>query len=138
MALDPGKFVTVGWNGGREATRAVHDALPVLQRAKKVSITCIDPTDGVWAPQGDWAPHGDVPGADIAHWLARQGVTVEAQSVASAGNSKGDTLLEWAKGQGSDLIVVGGYGHSRVRELLLGGVTRHLLRNAIIPVLMSH
>lgn len=130
--LDPGKFVTIGWNDWREAARAVHAALPILQRAAKVSVACVDPNTDAWAP------HGDVPGADIAHWLARHGVTVKAQSVISGDKTTGAALLDWAKGQGSDFVVAGGYGHSGVCELLLVGVTRHLVQHAAVPVLMSH
>jgi nucleotide-binding universal stress UspA family protein len=130
-----GTFATVGvrplvaWNGSREATRAVHDALPLLARAERVTVLSIDP-DGRSEPR--------VPGADIALHLARHGVTVETTTGAGADISVGDVLLSCAADRGADLIVMGAYGHTRLREMVLGGATRHLLRHMTVPVLLSH
>jgi nucleotide-binding universal stress UspA family protein len=129
-----GNFATVGdrvlvaWNGSREATRAVNDALPLLARARKVTVLSIDP-DGEPAR---------VPGADIALHLARHGITVEAARTTAGDISVGDALLSSAFDQGADLIVMGAYGHSRLRELVLGGATRHLLQHMTVPVLLAH
>lgn len=129
-----GTFSTVGvrpivaWNGSREATRAVHDALPLLARAEKVTLLSID-ADG---------SEPRVPGADIALHLARHGVTVETTALPGADISVGDLLLSYAADRGADLIVMGAYGHTRLREMVLGGATRHLLRQMTVPVLMSH
>jgi nucleotide-binding universal stress UspA family protein len=124
-----GERILVAWNGSREATRAVHDALPLLQRASKVHILSID-------PEHDSGPR--VPSADIALHLARHGVVAEAASTLGVDVGVGDLLLSRAADLSIDLIVMGAYGHSRVREMVLGGVTRHLLRNMTVPVLMSH
>jgi len=126
-----GSHVLVGWNASREATRAVNDALPLLQRAKKVTVLAIDPERGV---EG----HGEVPSADIALHLARHGVKAEAAQTISGDIDVGDAILSRASDLGADLIVIGAYGHSRVREIILGGVTRHLLQHMTAPILMSH
>ena len=78
-----------------------------------------------------------MPAADICQFLARHGVEAEGQTAQSHDRSKGQALLDWATGQGSDLLVMGAYGHTRLRELLLGGVTRLALREMRIPLLLS-
>jgi nucleotide-binding universal stress UspA family protein len=85
-------------------------------------------------PQG----HGALPGADISRHLARHGVKAAVEQTVSADLSVGDVLLSRAADLGADLLVMGAYGHSRLREMVLGGVTRTLLRSMTIPVLMSH
>jgi nucleotide-binding universal stress UspA family protein len=124
-----GERVLIAWNGSREATRAVHDALPILKRAAKVTTLSID-------PEGE--PEPRLPGADIALHLARHGIAAEAASTQGGDIAVGDVLLSRAFDLGADLIVMGAYGHSRLRETVLGGATRHLLRNMTVPVLMSH
>jgi nucleotide-binding universal stress UspA family protein len=125
-----GRRVLVAWKPGREATRAVHDALPFLVGAEAVTVLAVD-------PQGDHG-HGEEPGADIARHLARHGVKVEVERTISGEVSVGDVILSRAADLGTDLIVMGAYGHSRFRELALGGVTRELLRHMTVPVLLSH
>lgn len=124
-----GERVIVAWNAGREASRAVNDALPLLARAAVVRVLAINPerADG----------HGEQVGADVALHLARHGVKADV-SVMSSDIGEGDMLLSQAADFGADLIVMGAYGHSRARELILGGVTRHLLRHMTVPVFMSH
>jgi nucleotide-binding universal stress UspA family protein len=124
-----GERVLIAWNGSREATRAVHDAIPILQRATQVTVLSIDP---------DEASQPRTPSADIALHLARHGIAAEADSTASLDIGVGDVLLSRAADLGADLIVMGAYGHSRVREMVLGGATRHLLQHMTVPVLMSH
>lgn len=124
-----GSRVLVAWNGSREATRAVNDALPILQRARKVTLLSMNPDEAI-APR--------VPGADIALHLARHQVTVEAAATRATDIEVGDVLLSYAADVGADLIVMGAYGHSRLREMVLGGATRHLLQHMTVPVLMSH
>jgi nucleotide-binding universal stress UspA family protein len=126
-----GTNVLVGWNASREATRAVNDALPILERAKKVTVLAVDPERGFHG-------QGEVPGADIALHLARHGVKAEASQTATGDIDVGDVLLSRAADLGADLIVIGAYGHSRMREFIMGGVTRHLLQHMTVPVLMSH
>jgi len=126
-----GERVLIGWNAGREATRAVHDSLPLLVKAGSVTITSVNPRVGLGA-------HGEEPGADIARHLARHGVTVSIEHTAAPEIGAGDILLNRAADLSADLLVVGAYGHSRLREMLLGGVTRTLLRQMTLPVLLSH
>lgn len=126
-----GRSVTVAWDGSREAARAVADAMPLLQKADRVSVIAVD-------PDREMGALGDLPGADICHHLARHGVNAEAQTTNSGSASIGETLLKWATGQDADLLVMGAYGHWRLRELVLGGVTRDVLRDPHIPIMMSH
>ncbi len=126
-----GRRVLVAWNAGREAARAVSDALPLLARASIVHVVAFDPRKG-------GADHGDIPGADIATLLARHGVKVSVAQQQSEDVDVGNQILSRAADMQSDLIVMGAYGHSRLRELVLGGVTRTLLDTMTVPVLMSH
>lgn len=126
-----GERVLVAWNASREAMRAVHDAMPLLERAAAVSVLSVNPARG---PGGD----GDVPGADISLHLARHGVKAEAGHTEADNVAVGEVLLSRAADLGVDLIVMGAYGHSRYRELVLGGATRQILESMTVPVLMSH
>jgi nucleotide-binding universal stress UspA family protein len=126
-----GKNVLVAWNASREAGRAVTDAIPLLQRADSVQVVAFDPGKG-------GADHGDVPGADIGLFLARHGVKVQVAQQNGAGLDIGAQILSRAADVGADLIVMGAYGHSRIRELVLGGATRTLLESMTVPVLLSH
>lgn len=130
-STSPGKHVVVAWNGSREAARAVNDALPFLVRAEKVEVMCANPASG---DEGD----ADIPGADLSLHLARHGVKAEAQTVVGSDVEIGDLLLSRVADRGADLIVMGAYGHARWREVVLGGVTRQLLQEMTVPVLMSH
>jgi nucleotide-binding universal stress UspA family protein len=126
-----GERVVVAWNASREATRAANDALPILERAARVTVLSINPRGG---PAG----HGDVPGADMALHLARHGVRAEANAIESDDVKAAEVLLSSLTDLGADLLVMGGYGRSRVRELVLGGMTRDILRAMTTPVFMSH
>jgi nucleotide-binding universal stress UspA family protein len=133
-----GQFATVGtntligWTSTREAARAVHDALPLLAPSAKVTVLTVE--------QSRPAPDGRVlPTVDIAEHLARHGLDVlAARTVVTDGLSPADALLDYAFDISADLLVVGGYGHSRTREMIMGGVTRELLQHMTLPVLMSH
>jgi nucleotide-binding universal stress UspA family protein len=126
-----GSHVLVAWNASREATRAVTDALPLLKRAKKVTVMVV-------RPRGDAKAHGDVPGADIAAYLARHGVKVEVSAEEGEGIEVGELILSRVADLNVDLVVMGAYSHSRLRELILGGATRTILESMTVPVLMSH
>lgn len=126
-----GEHVLIAWNASREAARAVNDALPLLEQARKVTILAINPKQGI-------AGHGDVPAVDIALHLARHGVRAEAAHTVANDIPDGDVLLSYAADIGADLIVAGGYGHSRARELVFGGVTRTLIQEMTVPVFLSH
>lgn len=128
-----GKHVMVAWDGSRLATRAVNDAIPVMKGAKKVDVLAVNPQDANRIQK-----HGAVPGADMALHLARHDIKAEAEHIASGELSAGDTLLSYAADSSIDLIVMGGYGHNRWREVVLGGVTRHMLQHMTVPVFMTH
>jgi nucleotide-binding universal stress UspA family protein len=125
------KTVMVAWNGGREAARAIADALPLLTRADKVLVTTVTTT-------ADTREMDDVPGVDVAAYLSRHGVKAEVTRSAGIDIDAGEWLLSQASDLGADLLVMGAYGHARLREFVLGGVTRTLLKSMSIPVLMSH
>lgn len=126
-----GTTVLVAWNASREATRALTDAIPMLQSAKRVDVVTVNAKP---SPEG----HGELPGADIARYLARHGIQVDVHPTYAGDADVGPWLLSRALDLGSDLIVMGGYGHSRLRQLVLGGATRTLLDSMTVPVLMSH
>lgn len=126
-----GERVLVAWNATREAARAVNDALPLLAQARLVTILAVNPRHGING-------HGDVPAADIALHLARHGVHAEAAHTVAKDIPDGEALLSYAADIGADLIVAGAYGHSRARELVFGGVTRTLLNEMTVPVLLTH
>lgn len=132
-----GKFETVGrrvmvsWNASREAARAVSSALPMLRRAADVQVTTFNAKPG----RGG---HGDVPGADIATFLARHGVKANVSGSTSKDVDIGNLILSRADDFQSDLIVMGGYGHSRAFEFVMGGATRTLLEAMTVPVLFAH
>jgi nucleotide-binding universal stress UspA family protein len=127
-----GRDVMVAWDGSREATRAVHDALPFMQHAKKTTVVTVN---GTKDEPTDSSPSG----ADIGAVIARHGVKVEVINIdAATGASIGDALLHHASDLGADLIVMGAYGHARWQELVMGGATREILKSMKVPVLMSH
>lgn len=126
-----GKTVLVAWNGSRESARAVNDALPLLHGAQSVTVLNIN-------PESNAESDDDAPGADIALHLSRHGIPVEAAPSYGNDIDVGDVLLSRAADLSADLIVMGGYGRSRLRELVMGGATRHILHHMTCPVLMSH
>ena len=127
FGLDPAT-IAIAWNGTREAKRAVGDALPLLRRADKVVVLGIDTGDRTHTP-----------GTDISAHLARHGVTAEARyTVSTTDIDSCNALLNAIAEDGAGLLVMGAYGRHRMRELLLGGMTRDVLRRMTVPVLMSH
>jgi nucleotide-binding universal stress UspA family protein len=123
--------IVVGWNGGREAARAVFDALPLLQAAKSVDVVCVD-------SKNEERVTPEQPGRRIVATLERHKVKARARTMESGGESAGKALLKHAKEIDAGLIVMGAYGHSRLREFVFGGATRHVLDDMTSPVLMSH
>ncbi len=122
--------ILVAWNTTRESIRAVADALPLLVKAEAVELLVVDHQRH---PEG----HGQEPGADIARHLARHGARVEVRRLSSGGKDVGRLLLSQAAAFGADLLVMGAYGHSQLSEWMFGGVTRTVLYEAGLPVLMS-
>jgi nucleotide-binding universal stress UspA family protein len=130
-AKPPGKIVLLCWNASREAARAAADALPFLKAAQEVIVLVISPT----ASAGG---HGAEPGADAAAWLARHGVKVTVQRDVAPDADVGGVILSRAADHDAGLIVMGIYGHSRMREMVLGGASRTLLASMTVPIFMSH
>lgn len=126
-----GQNVLVAWNASTESTRAVTNAIPFLKHARSVKVVIFNA-----ASQPDI--EGDVPGNDIALFLARHGIKIEVLRKTASASDIGDALLTLATESAADSIVMGGYGHSRFREILLGGATRTVLEAMTVPVLMSH
>jgi nucleotide-binding universal stress UspA family protein len=127
----PPATALVAWDGSREAARAVHEALPLLRRAGSVSVAVVD-------PERVRVQVGPEPGADLAAHLARHGVASHVEILSSSGRRTGEALLARAEEKNADLLVMGGYGHWRLREVVLGGTTRHLLAYGSVPLLLSH
>ncbi len=126
------RHIMVAWDASPSATRAITHALPLLKQAKSVDVVVINPSSADYDDA-----HGEQPGADIALYLARHGVKVNVVCHHTK-IEVGEALLSFATMQDASLIVMGGYGHTRFREVLLGGATRTILRSMTIPVFMSH
>ena len=121
--------VMVCWDGSRAAARAVADAMPFLTRSGTTSIVVADTQS---------AKSADRPGADIAIHLTRHGVNATIERIPVNKIDVSSAILSYAADTGADLIVMGGYGHSRLREFILGGTTRGMLASMTKPTLMSH
>jgi nucleotide-binding universal stress UspA family protein len=121
--------VLVCWDGSRNAARAIADALPFLSRATAVDVVVVE---------GEPGKLNEIAGADIAHHLARHGLNVDVKRLVVRDVSVANTILSLAADVGADMIVMGGYGHSRLREFVLGGATRDILSTMTVPTLMSH
>ena len=123
-----GERVIVAWNGGVEAARAITAALPFLAAAERVTAVAVR----------DASSDDDDRGlAEVAEYLAWHGVVARTHAVITRA-PVGEVLLEAAVAASADLVVMGGYSHSRLRELILGGVTRHMLEKAALPLLVAH
>ena len=124
-----GKNIMIAWDQSKEASRAVHDAMPLLRKAENVHVfSVVDKKVG----------ENEVVAADIAEHLSRHDVNVNTQPLLHADVPVAETLLSRAADADIDLIVMGAYGHSRLREYTLGGTTRTILESMTIPVLMTH
>ena len=128
---NPGNSIMLCWNASRESARAAAEALPFLVSAEKVVVLIVD-------TKSIGSGHGPEPGADVAAWLARHGVNVTVQRDVAADTDVGSVILSRAADHDIDLIVMGIYGHSRLREVILGGASRTLLSSMTVPVLMAH
>ena len=125
-----GQNVAIAWNATRESARAVHDAMPILRRARGVHLMCLE-------RESDLHHISRLQINDARDWLVRHGVELHIHQEPVRGDV-GEALLSRADDLGADLVVMGGYGHSRMAEFLLGGVTRRLLAQMTMPVLLSH
>lgn len=126
-----GKRVAVAWDASREATRALSEADDILEFAEQVTIVTVDAKPKMFG-------HGEQPGANIAAHLARRGLPADVRNVDGGGRGAALAILEEATALGADLLVMGGYAHSRLRDLVFGGATRDMLRAATLPVLLAH
>lgn len=123
-----GDHVIVAWNGSREGARAVADAMPILEASRQVTVLVINPDRSM----------GDTPGSALALHLARHGINAEAAHITSRDIEVADVLLNNVSDRGADMVVMGGYGTPRLRELVMGGMTRSVLKHMTVPILMSH
>jgi nucleotide-binding universal stress UspA family protein len=124
------RTVLVAWNEGRLAARAIADALPLLQMADRVEVVTVSGTN----PRGSRHASADM----MAQHLARHGIKADMKALAKGDVDIGSTLVSYAADVSADLIVMGAYGHSRLREIVLGGTTRTILYSMTVPVLMAH
>jgi nucleotide-binding universal stress UspA family protein len=122
-----GGRVAIGWDGGAAAAHAVSAALPLLAHA--ASIEALRIGDDVANPE---------PTRELHEYLKLHGLNCVDHAINPAGEDTGEVLLDVAQRTAADLLVIGGYGHSRLREFVLGGVTRHLLSEAMVPILIAH
>ena len=121
--------VMLCWDGSRQAARAIADAMPLLVKAGRVEIVIIANERG---------KQDEIEGADMGQHLARHGLKVDVHRISGGNIDVADALLSHAADSGADFMVMGGYGHSRLREFVLGGVTHSIFRSMTLPVLMSH
>jgi nucleotide-binding universal stress UspA family protein len=125
------KKVLLAWNSHIEAARAVREALEPMSGADLVHVTMVD-------PEASSAESGEEPGADVAAYLARHGIKVTVDRLPGSGRRVEEVINQHALSIGADLIVMGAYGHSRMRERIFGGVTKSMIDTAAAPVLMVH
>lgn len=121
--------VMICWDGSRPAARAIADSMPLLERAERIEVVIVVNERG---------KQDEVEGADIGQHLARHGLNVSIQRISHDKIDIADVLLSYAADSSADLVVMGGYGHSRLREFVLGGVTRSTMNSMTVPVLMAH
>ncbi|MBA4228533.1 MAG: hypothetical protein C0456_18140 [Hyphomonas sp.] len=126
-----GRRIVIGWDASGEAARAMHDALLLASPDADITIVTVDAKPGS-------LDHGDAPGLDIAAHLARHGLKVELRNEASLGRPVHEVLMQVATDTNADLMALGGYRHSRLQQTLFGGVTRNMLRDTPIPLLLAH
>ena len=122
------RHILICWDGGASAARAVHDAMPFLRKATTIDVVVVN---------GGEATAGNSPEAMKAH-LARHGLTANVRRLLSHTTDIHDVILSFAADVSADFVVMGGYGHSRIREYILGGVTRGMLGTLTVPALISH
>lgn len=130
ITLTPGT-VLVAWNGTMEAARAVHASLDILAKANGVVIAMVDPQANEWES-------GEEPGFDIGSFLIRHGIRAEIERLPSGGKDASEVLMRCANDHDAGLVVMGAYGHSRLREYVFGGTTREMLEQSRVPVLLMH
>lgn len=123
--------VLVSWDGSVSSARAVHQALPILKAADTVTVALFDPIETDQRA-------GETPGAEVAAWLSRHGVTVEVAQLPTGGKPVADCISAQAEQMGADLVVMGAYGHSRFRQMMFGGTTQTMITQTDLTVLFAH
>jgi nucleotide-binding universal stress UspA family protein len=123
--------VMIAWDASVEASKAVRDAIEPMKAAKAVHAVLIDPVPS-------FEGHGPEPGADLAAYLARHGIRTTVHRLPREGRETGEMLRRTATDLGADLIVMGGFGHSRLRQRIFGGTTTSMMKETPVPVLMAH
>lgn len=124
-----GRHVAIAWNGSREAARAVNDAMPIIEQAAQVTVLCINQK----------TPGQNIePGEELVRHLRHHGIEARTDNLIRKGQAVGDVMISRLADLGADLLVMGAWGHSRLREFVLGGVTKRILEQTSTPVLMSH
>jgi nucleotide-binding universal stress UspA family protein len=136
LPASPSRFpevrtLMIAWDASVEAAKAVRDAIGLMQRAEAVHAVLIDPVPS-------FEGHGPEPGADLATYLGRHGIAATVHRLPREGKETGEVLRRTASDIGADLIVMGGFGHSRLRQRIFGGTTTDMIRSAAVPVLMAH
>ncbi len=128
---DFGRRAVVAWNGSEQSAAAVRKAMPLLQRAEQVTVLA-------GTSRGTFPATMRIAHLDVMGYLRHHGVTAELKANDAPDEGAGEAILKLAAGEGADLIVMGAFGHSRFREWILGGATRHVLEHMVVPVFMSH
>ena len=133
IGAEPGlpKNILVAWDDSRTSTRALNDAMPLLSNADSVQLFTINSS-------GKTRESKEISAIDISKHLARHDINVETRVLVATDIDPADLLLSHVSDMGNDLVVMGAYGHSRFRELVLGGMTREILQSMTVPVFMSH
>ena len=126
-----GENVVVAWNTRREAVRAISDAMPLIESAGRVTVVTVNAA-------ADDPENSGIPAADIGLHLARHGIETETKNIYGAPAAIGELLLDTARTESADLLVMGAYGHARWTEIVLGGVTAHVITHTDIPTLLAH
>ncbi len=129
----PGKRVLLTWNASRESARALREAMQMLQRAETVVVLSSEPDDGD-ASVARGHPHAQ----ELARFLESHGIESVSSGIADVDISPSDAILGQAADMDADMIVMGAYGHARLREIILGGVTRDLLKRTTVPLFLAH
>ncbi|MBP7242781.1 universal stress protein [Amaricoccus sp.] len=130
-AFPTAKRIMIAWDASVEASKAVLDAIGLMREAEAVYAVLIDPVPS-------FEGHGPEPGADLGAYLARHGINIDVRRLPKEGKDVAELLQRVAVDLGADLIVMGGFGHSRLRQRIFGGTTTSTIRQTDVPVLMAH
>ena len=129
----PGKRILLTWNASREAARALREAMPILSRAEEIVVLSSEPDDAdVDMARGH--PHA----RELAHFLESHGIQTISSGISDVDMNVSDAIIGQAADMNADMIVMGAYGHARLREIILGGVTRDLLKQSPLPLFLAH